>query len=81
MRDTDGYTADARGSNGIALEAQATKVANAANKTAGNQTLDAIDISGAQKSQRDISKNQAMRAELDEVPRPLKQLLGEVLDP
>lgn len=77
--------AGARGSDSVALGAQATKVANTANETFEKddnaQNCDPFDLSGLQQAHRDGPGSQAMKAEFDELLSPLRQSLGEVLDP
>jgi len=84
MIDTKGGSADARGYDSAALEAQPTKVANAADeateKENSAQGLQPVDISDAQQSRREDQRDQAMKAEFDELLRPLRQSLGEALD-
>jgi hypothetical protein len=85
MSDTKGDSADASDSDSAVLEAQATKVANVADEMAEKkdnaQGLNSVGVSGAQQNRRDDQKDQAMKAEFDELLRPLKQSLGEALNP
>ena len=76
-------SADACGSNtgsaSVALEAEAT------DKTAGlehnAQELDCVSVCDAQQNFRDGSRDQTAKEGFDELFRPLRQPLGEILDP
>lgn len=82
---TKGDSTEARGSNSAPVEAQDTKIAVAADETAkkedGRQALDSIGVSNVQQSHEDSERGQVIKEELDELLRPLRQSLGEVLDP
>jgi hypothetical protein len=81
---TKGDRAHARGSDSVALEAQATVVANADDETVEKeknaQGHDAGSISGTHQDSRDGQRDQAIRAEFDELLSPLMQSLGEALN-
>lgn len=88
VTETNGTKEDGTGthdSGSVALGMQTIKVAGTADETMETensaQGLKSVSTSGAQQSHDHGQMNQAIKAKFDELLRPLKQSLGEVLDP